>query len=363
MYDKSIHKQSSFSRSIANDRKMGAYYTDLTMCERMRVLFSFPEEEYCVLEPSIGDASAVLTVTGKQKEQKENIKIFGVELNSETYMGLQHNHLINYALHADFLNGVKISHNGFSFCFANPPYGKEDGSGKRLEYLFCEKLWNYLNGRGILALVIPYYVLVDETFLKGFFARFQPIVTYRFDDEVYEQFKQVVVIAKKRSSIGYLRQTYDDFFSTIDRLEKLSYLPKEEPEKKISIAPSKASEIEYFTTIAFPVKEASKHLCFSPLYHLFASKVFVPSFVATELGRPIMPLKKDLLYLTATAGGGQGLVGSEEHQDLHLQRGNAKVVTTTEVREENGKSVIVEKSFTKVILKTIENDGCITTLE
>lgn len=44
------------------------------------------------------------------------------------------------------------------------------------------------------------------------------------------------------------------------------------------------------------------------------------------LGKPIVPLKKDLLYLSAIAGGGQGLAGNEDRGDLHLQRGQAKPV-------------------------------------
>lgn len=357
-----IHKQSTFSRSLANEQKMGAYFTDLGMCKRIGALFSFPEEECCVLEPSIGDASAVLTVTGKETFKRDNIKIFGIELNPTTYAGLQDNPSIDYPLLADFLNGVKISHTSFSFCFANPPYGKDNATGKRLEFLFCEKLWHYLTARGLLALVIPYYVLTDESFLKGFFARFQPFAVFRFDDSVYKQFQQIVVIASKRSSIGYLRQRYDDFYSTIDELEKLPYLPTEEPEKKIKVSASKVENVEYFTTLTFNVEEAGKHISNSPLYDMFATKMFIPSFVATELGHPPMPLKKDLLYLTATAGGGQGLVGSEETNDLHLQRGVAKVVTSTETREENSVTTLVDKSFTRISLNVIENDGHITTL-
>lgn len=365
MYDHSdIHKQSGFSRTIANEQKMGAYYTDVGMCRRIRSLFSFPEEdECCILEPSIGDAKAVLAVTGKETGARDNLKIFGVELNPSTCAELKSNTLVDYLLNADFLNGVKISHNSFSFCFANPPYGVDNGSKKRLEFLFCEKLWSYLTGHGILALVIPYYVLTDPNFLKGFFARFQPFATFRFDDAVYKQFQQIVVVAAKRPAIGYLRQQYDDYYLTIDELEKLPYLPFEEPEKKIKIQSSKNESIEYFTTLKFNVDEAGKMVANSSLFDMFSSKMFIPSFVATELGNPPMPLKKDLLYLTATAGGGQGLVGSEENADLHLQRGVAKVVTSLETREENGSTVAVESSFTKIILKVVENNGRITTLE
>ena len=60
-----IKKQSSFSRSLANDAKLGAYYTDISMCRRISHLLRFPDGEVCCLEPSIGDGSAVAAVTNK----------------------------------------------------------------------------------------------------------------------------------------------------------------------------------------------------------------------------------------------------------------------------------------------------------
>ena len=78
----SCYKENSFFQSAQNVRKLGAYYTDVDHCRRIGNLFDFDQaEEICVLEPSIGDGQAVLTVTG----EREHCKIFGVELNRDTY--------------------------------------------------------------------------------------------------------------------------------------------------------------------------------------------------------------------------------------------------------------------------------------
>ena len=71
---------SRFSRLRANESKLGAYYTDVAHCRDLRKLFRFPEDEVCVLEPCIGDASAVISIT--DATNNPNIKIFGVELNN-----------------------------------------------------------------------------------------------------------------------------------------------------------------------------------------------------------------------------------------------------------------------------------------
>jgi len=356
-----IFMQSSFSRSLANDLKMGAYYTDLNHSRRIGNLFRFPDEEVCVLEPCIGDAEAVLAVTGKKDNPK--IKIFGVEINPVTCEDLEEQQKVDYLLNADFLNGVKISHNVFSFCFANPPYGVANDEKKRLETLFVNKIANYIATDGILALVIPYYVLTDENFLKTFYKWFQPIAEFRFDDEVYKYFKQICVIGLKRKSIGYLRSELNDYYSRIDSIDKLPYLPSLDDKeiKKINVLPSYEEKIEYFTTVEFNPSLAAEYLSRSPLYKAMLDKVFVKKYTATELGRPPVPLKKDLLYLVAISGGGQGLVGNEENGDLHLQRGVVKTVVTTETSPDNKE--IIEKTRSKISLNIIENDGSVIVLE
>lgn len=361
-----VFHQNSFSRAIANDAKLGAYYTDVKHCERIGYLFDFPEDEdVCVLDPSIGDGYAVVAATGKKAGDRKHI--FGVELNSETFkLFLEDNALIEYPLCADFLNGVIITHGAFSFMFANPPYGQEGDSKRRLEVMFAEKAWNYLSNRAFVAYVIPYGVLTNENFIKPFFARFQCLAVFRFDDKEYERFHQVVIIAQKRSCIGYLKSTFDDFYATIDSVEKLPYLPNDIPEKRIRVSPSSPDAVEYFTTLQFNRKAAAEHLRNSPLHNrnFLREHAFMQPFVSLDIGQPPMPLKKDLLYLTAIAGGGQGLAGSEEKGDVHLQRGVTKVVKKKELRKDEvtGKETLVEVQTARVSMNIIESDGTITEL-
>ena len=121
-----IRQQSTFSRTMDNMVKMGAYYTDIEHCIDIGKQLKFPETEVSVLEPSIGDGSAVLAVTGKNETTHENVKIFGVELNEISAKECQENPLLEEVLEADFLEGVRIKNNVFSFVFGNPPYMEDD---------------------------------------------------------------------------------------------------------------------------------------------------------------------------------------------------------------------------------------------
>lgn len=356
-----IFKQSRFSRTLINDGKMGAYYTDTEHCRRIGNLLEFPEE-FIALEPSIGDGSAIAATLEKAPVFP---KVYGVELNRNTYEEVKKDERF-YVIGADFLNGIKVSNKAFSYVFSNPPYGVDADRRERYEKLFAEKIFNYMVPGGILAYVIPYPVFMDERFLKPFFSKFNPLCVFRFDDAEYAKFHQIVVIAQRRRIIGYQRKWFDEFVPKVDSLEKLAYLPKVDmvPEKRIPVPSSSDEKLVYFTTLAFNAKEAGKELAKSNLYSMIERNACVPRYRATELGHPAVPLKKDLLYLCAIAGGGHGLTGSKQTHDLHLQRGVAKVLTDQQItKKENGQTEMIESSYTKISLNIIENDGTISVLE
>lgn len=355
-------KQNSFSRSLINEAKLGAYYTDVNHCERIGQLFAWPEEKVTILEPSIGDATAVEAVT----LNCTNKELYGVELNTETFKALENTNKCDYLLNADFLNGVKISNSKFPFVFSNPPYGVHQENGERLEKLFLDKMTNYMVGGGILVYVIPYYVLQDEKFQKCFLNRFNPLAVFKFDDDEYKKYQQIVIIAARRRSFGYMKEWMERFRKNIEDLSKLPYLPAlgVEMKTKIPVPTAPKEEIEYFTTLKFDVQLAGRELLKSPLYALIGEKALVPKYLATELGNPPVPLKKDLLYLCAISGGGQGLVGSTETNDLHLQRGVVKVIVQNDVeKNDKGDAIVKETSYSKIALNVIQNDGSITLLE
>lgn len=356
-----VFKQSSFSRSLINESKLGAYYTDVNHCERIGQLFKWPEDNVTVLEPSVGNAAAVVAVT----KDCPNKEIYGVELNTDTYTQLKERGDCDHVLNADFLNGVKISNSRFTFVFANPPYGVHQEKNERLEKLFLEKLTGYMTAGGVLAYVIPYLVLKDDEFIKCFCNRFNPLVVFKFDDDEYKKFKQVVIIAVKRSSMGCFSQWREQFKSSVGNLDKIPYLPELGAQIKMKVpVPTATSEIEYFTTLRFDAKAAGEILERSALYGSFVQKVFLPDYQVMELGNPPVPLKKDLLYLIAVSGGGQGKVGSEENNDVHLQRGVVKVIKENHIEViGDGKSVLKESSFSKIAISVIQNDGTISTLE
>lgn len=358
-----IYKENAFFQAATNVKKLGAYYTDPDHCRRIGGLFDFDSaSEICVLEPSIGDGTAVYTVTGGRK----HCHIYGVELNEDTCRPLKDDPRFSGILNEDFLSGVKISHGAFSFCFANPPYGEHQSEKKRLEMLFVEKLTPYLKKGAYLALVIPFGVFRKEKYLRMLLARYEVKDFYRFDDKEYEKYYQIVVILKKKpSGLGYQRAVFEALRDRTQDIKTFPYLPEPDDVKvRLEIPESKDQALEYFTTIQFHAEEAAAQIGCSGLFKEIGTYLFQHAYTGCDLNHPIVPVSKEISYLLAVTGGGQGYAGSKEDRTLHLQRGVAKRVDQDSlVKDEEGNAKkVVTSSYTEIKLNIIENSGRILQL-
>lgn len=365
--EKNCYVENSFFQSAKNAEKLGAYYTDIGHCRRIGHLFDFDTaEEICVLEPSIGDGSAVLAVTGG----RDNCKIFGVEIQQGTYEKfLKDNDKFMYILHEDFLKGVKISRGAFSFCFANPPYGvsREGEVSKRLEALFLEKITGYLQADSYLVYVIPFAVFSEEKFFRQVMTRYEICSYYRFDEEEFQKFHQIVVILKKKKGTlcGYSRTDFEREYVQAASLENYPFLPSlDDQVEPYPVKTSKDSSVEFFMSMAFDPQEAYPYLGQSELFSIIGEQIFQKPYTGFDLNQPIVPVSKDISYLLATTGGGQGFAGNESEGTLHLQRGVARREESEEIHTnaENDPSSMTVTSYTKIHLNIIENSGRITTL-
>jgi hypothetical protein len=102
-----------------------------------------------------------------------------------------------HALHADAFSVMweKWSRSGANVLYLNPPYGVDNWHG-RLEQRFLARFTPLLaSGEGILIFVVPHYALGASA---AYLARhYEEISAYRFPDEDFAIFKQVVLIARR----------------------------------------------------------------------------------------------------------------------------------------------------------------------
>jgi|GEM_PF-1518069 len=362
-----------FAQKRSNEAKLGAYYTDPEHCARIRNLFRFSdEEETCVLEPSMGDGVAVREATGA--EENPRIRIFGVEINADVAEQQQKNPLYETVLKADFLRDVFITNSSFSFVFGNPPYMEEAdlygvGARMRTEFLFLKKVTDYLKPNGIICWVIPYNRFVEESTIGFFMSRYTILSVYKMDDKEFAKWKQVVVIAKKRGcSVGVRREDREIMQGQMV-LENIPYLPREcKEEEKIAVPVSEACNVKNFRTITFDPVAAQEWVkthpeCVSSIdAHIRQNTGILGK--GNEVYTPPKEPSAASIALLAACGVGNGLVGSVEERNLHLQRGSVHVDTVKTIEskpERNGytSETLVERSFSVTRQILIESDGTI----
>lgn len=359
-----IKGQSSFDRTLYNDRAQGAYFTDLENCNLIKNWFEFPVgQEVCVLEPSIGDGSAVSLVTGKSEGDKKNIKIFGVEINRDRYQTAKNNPNVDYCIEGDFLQGCKITNNSFSFIFANPPYG-DSALGERLEKCFLRKFDNYITPGGILCLVVPYYIFLnDENLCKMLTYRYNVMTIQKFREPEFSRFKQIVIVGEKKRENEQNHDMALKIFDYLSNIDTVYEIPLEAPAEKYKVPPSASSVIKYFEGTGVNIEDLKKVSANANILKFLVEKTTVKSNSVGKLGRPPLRPGKDHSYLLVVSGYGKGILGSEENQDVHLMRGN---ILNGEERhheiDENGKVKETVRQFKKTVVTVIENSGKITTL-
>lgn len=347
-----LRKQSTFYQKMVSQAKLGAYYTEKGHCQSIAELLDFPEDdEVCVLEPAIGNAEAVRTVTGQSTNK--NIHIFGVELNSETAESVLNTDGVEECLWGDFLTDVIIGQGNFSFCFSNPPYGEIDGG--RLEVRFIRRIIPCLTVGAVMVYIIPDYVAVEDRFLEEWCEAFHTEKLYRFRENEYKKWKQVVIIGRriKESRIS-VKQMLKEQLQTGGTLQEL---PEHYTGRRVPVYPSNRKDITDFTAKHFNEERIRKSLAGSPLEKMVLERINPKPFISDQLSRPPIMPNQGQLYLMAVSGAGQGMVGSLENRDLHLQRGIVKKAEENNFYEENGQRYLSVQRYTRINFNIIENDG------
>jgi tRNA1(Val) A37 N6-methylase TrmN6 len=156
-----------------------------------------------IIDPCCGEGSALHHTTEYLSHFGCAVEAFGIEIDQERALRAREvlNCFESRVAHAD-MQDVITPRAAFSFLLLNPPYGDMMGSSclddkverDRHEKLFCRQWFSMLAIGGVVALVIPYYVL-DEDLATLIARHFERITVFKAFEQ---QFRQVVVMGVKR---------------------------------------------------------------------------------------------------------------------------------------------------------------------
>lgn len=329
--------------------KMGYYPTPLDVVDKIRSFLSYPCERVNVLDPCCGEGLAL-----KNLVQDANAVTYGIELDN--YRAEQAKGNIDHILRGSY-EDARVSNNAFSCLFLNPPYDwnvstdSDEGSDRRTEKTFLKGTVRYVQPEGVLVYIVPQKrVTYDIARLLAY--RFDDFNPYRFPDEEYDRFRQIVLFGKKKPK-GFLDDQASDRLHSIpgEELEQIPYL--ERPIYELPASP----EVRLFRSSIIDEEELEKELGDSPLWKRLRE---YGGGNKNNVGRPPLPLHSGHLGLLLASGCLDGVVG--EGEDRHVVRG--KVEKVTHVEQEYHDEALIEREIEsyRVSIKVLKKDGDIVTL-
>jgi hypothetical protein len=188
-----------FPRLARNFAKNGYYPTDEATLERSLAALAPSHGTMPIIDPCAGEGVAIAEAA--HALGRSAVTAYAVEFDAERARHAAG--LVDRCLHADLMDTL-ISRQSFGLMWLNPPYGDLNrdldgnigyqGQGRaRLEKLFYQRTLHLLQYGGVLAFIIPHYVLDAE--MVGWLTRhFADLRVFR---AVETKFKQVVIFGRR----------------------------------------------------------------------------------------------------------------------------------------------------------------------
>jgi len=340
---------------LAAQAKMGYYPTPASVVSLISdILARNAPGIIRILDPCAGEGHAL-----KQIAESLNAETYGIELDKDRGRIAREN--LDYCLVTGY-ETTRISNQAFSLLYLNPPYDwaiRDDGvsASERYERTFLRNTIKYLIPNGILVYLIPQPRL-DKVIAKILSYRFKDVQVFRFPDEEYQSFKQVVIfgVLKKRaeSDDGLARYLINlgQGHAIIPSLDK--------SDCKYTVPPSPAVKNFLFRTIQIDPEELATEL----KHYGLRGKInqMVSPLSLSERIKPIMPLRHGHLAQLLACGMMNGVVFDKDGSNPLLVKGITKKVIDTRTEHEDGKERIIETDRIVITINAINENGELITI-
>lgn len=181
---------------LASEQKLGFYPTPHKEMElilkRVKVESG---EEVTILDPCAGEGDALAMAQRHLESMGGIVTSYGVEI--EESRAKEAKKKIDHLLHCGYEEMVS-SKEAISFMYLNPPF--QEVNGERSERTFLRDLtYDRLSPNGLFIFNLPQPELYDCSDLLA--RRFDNLKVYRFTDENYDNYKQVIVYGRRRRNV------------------------------------------------------------------------------------------------------------------------------------------------------------------
>ena len=340
---------------LAAQAKMGYYPTpSLVVSLISGILIRNSPGNIRVLDPCAGEGTAL-----KEVSEFLNCESYGIEL--DTYRGKIAKENLTQCLIADY-EMTRISNHAFSVLYLNPPYdwtikNDEVTASERYERTFLRNTIRYLISGGVLVYLIPQSRL-DKNISKILSYRFGDIRVFRFPDEEYKSFKQVVIFGVLKRDA----EPNDEITSYLNNIgQGQAIIPSiENANCEYIVPPSPKVKNFLFRTFKIDMEELELEIKKHGLKRKI--KPLVAPVSLSERIKPIMPLRHGHLAQLLACGMMNGVVFDKDDRNPLLVKGITKKIVETRVEHENGKEKIIEKDKIVITINAINQRGELITI-
>jgi hypothetical protein len=325
---------------IASQSKGGYYKTPVEemnlILKRIRFVGSHDNNLVNLIDPCAGEGEALAMLAKHLRSQGAETDARGCELEKGRA------EIAGTVLDQVIQDGYERlrTEPKFSVLWLNPVY--DDAFDERMETTFLRDLtgWkNVMEKGGLFMFCVPQLVLEETAGLLA--SRFQNIQVYRFTDENYPVFKQIVLFGnynkehdakKRRQTAKWLRElayVEPEIIPTLDVEDGVMF----------TIRPS-AEPVAYFRAGIDNIEELTKDLSLSSVFTEMEKVLNPTSLRSTELKNPLLPLKATH-YGTAIAAGAVG-----GNMATHIITGITKLKVQKK-EEKDGDGKVTSEVYTK----------------
>jgi tRNA1(Val) A37 N6-methylase TrmN6 len=336
---------------IAAQAKMGYYPTpDMVVPLIAGILTSNEKDMIRILDPCAGKGEALKFIG-----ETLGAETFGIELDIER--GEIAKESLDRCLVTDYM-ATRISNKAFSLLYLNPPYdweyrNKDLETCERHELTFLRNTLRYLTKGGVLVYLIPQSQL-DMKIAKLLAFRFKDIRVFRFPEEDYQAFKQVVVFGVLKQK-GEVDDRLARYLSEVGQSKAIvPYLDRADCEYKVP--PSPAIKHLLFRTVKIDPQELEDELLKFSLMNKKVSQLMSP-LTFSEAVKPIMPLRKGHLAQLLACGMMNGVTFDKNGENPLLIKGITRKEVDHKTEFSDGKEKTIETDMIVITVNAIDQYG------
>ena len=335
---------------LAAQAKMGYYPTPPSVGSLVTdILIRNGKGNIRLLDPCAGEGTAL-----KQIGEMLSAETYGIELDTER--GSIAKQILTHCLVTDY-TATRISNQAFSVLYLNPPYdwairNDEVSASERYERTFLRNTVRYLIPNGVLVYLIPQKRL-DKTIAKILAFRFKDVKVYRFPEDEYKAFKQIVLfgVLKKRADND---EDLERYLTDVGHCKAIiPFLDK--AECKYPVLPSPAAKNFLFRTTRIDPRELEIEV----RQHGLRDKInrLVKPLTLSEQIKPIMPLRQGHLAQLLACGMMNGVVLDRDGRNPLVVKGITRKEVETRTEYEDGKEKVIETDKIVITINAINEHG------